>query len=227
MSVSEKYIATLGQKKTELEDYLKKSITELEFTEQASVPVIHDSQMGQPLPAQNALQYVLLGVGSVVTIFGVVSDKPGLAVFGVVTGAAGVAMLAKNNHAARSVSKPVAPDYHQVTRTVYSALSSIQKHLFDGWDSCTSSIKSQIKYDINKMDVSDDVKNRAIQSILNTSVIGISMLNVSQSLGEIEKKEDYAAYKQYLSTFERDCRKAIEKAFDEQVHIYNSLDSIL
>ncbi|HCZ22001.1 MAG TPA: hypothetical protein DHU72_00560 [Rikenellaceae bacterium] len=88
-------------------------------------------------------------------------------------------------------------------------------------------IKNQIKSDINRLNIEDEARSRAIQSILNTSVIEISMLNVSQDLGKIEKTGDYAAYKQYLYTFELDCLNAIQKAFDEQVHIYDRLNSII
>lgn len=222
MSISERYITILEQKKTELEHYLKESIQGIILPEQVAVSVRCDSQQSQSLK----ISHCILGAGVACAIGGLVAGKPLLTVVGLaIVGVGGVGV--RNNRTKENELQQNTQEYYQITSKVYGALSSIQKHLFEGWDNCTTIIKNQIKSEINRLNIEDEVKNRAIQSILNTSVIEISMLDVSQTLGKIEQKGDYAAYRQYLCTFEQDCFRAIKEAFDEQVDIYNNLNSIL
>ena len=223
MSISERYITILEQRKIELENYLKESIAGIEFPESVTLPTRCDNQRSKSL----TISYTLMGAGAFIAIGGMVSDKLLPAIGGFVMAGAGGILYVRNNRVGQPLLQQDAQDFCHISSKVYSALSSIQKHLFEGWDSCTTLIKNQIKSDINRLNIEDEFRNRAIQSVLNTSVIEISMLNVSQDLGKIEQTGDYAAYKQYLYTFERDCLNAIQKAFNEQVHIYDRLNSII
>ncbi len=223
MNISEKYIDVLGREKVNLENYLKGKIQEVELPEQIIISKRSDNQDSSSL--KTAKTFLL--VGGLGIISGLAFDKMLLVVTGIGAVGVGGMLLRKNNRAEADASQRSTQDYYQVTSKVYGALSSIQKHLFDAWDGCTTTIKSQIKSEINRLNVEDDVKNRAIQSILNTSIIEISMLNVSQALSKIEQMRDYDAYRQYLCSFEQNCLRAIQKAFDEQVNIYNNLKSIL
>ncbi len=223
MSVSEKYITILEQRKTEFENYLKESIEGIELPE----PVIHPTCCDNQRSQSSKISYTLLVAGVLVTTGGMVSGRPLLAGGGIVMAGAGCILYARSNRAEQPLLRQDAQEYYRISSKVYSTLSSIQKHLFEGWDNCTTAIKTQIKSDINHLNMQEEERSRAIQSILNTSVIDISMLNVSQALGKIEQTGDYAAYKQYLYAFEQDCLKAIQKAFDEQVNIYNNLNSFI
>mgnify|MGYP006903490784 CR=1 FL=1 len=224
MSVSEKYITILEQRKTELENYLKESIEGIKLQEPVVLTTHYDNQRSQSL---KKISYTLLSVGALMAIVGTVSNKLVPVIGGFVMAGAGGILYVRNKRVEQPLLRQDAQDYSRISSKVYSALSSIQKHLFEGWDNCTTAIKTLIKSDINHLNIQEEEKSRAIQSILNTSVIEISMLNVSQALGKIEQTGDHSAFKQYLYTFERDCLNAIHKAFDEQVHIYDSLNSII
>lgn len=223
MRLSEKYIAILEQRKTELENYLKENIREIELPEQVAISTRSDDQRSQSV----RISCILLGAGALMAIGGMVPGKPLLTIGGFAMAGVGVVSHVKSNRVDQPELQQKAQDYCRITSKVYSALSSLQAHLFEGWDDCTATIKTQIKSDINRLNIQEEVKSRAIQSVLNTSVVEISMLDVSQALGKIEQKGDYSAYQQYLCTFEQGCLKAIQKAFDEQVSIYNNLNAIL
>lgn len=223
MRLSEKYIAILEQRKTELENYLRENIQGIELPEQVALSTYGDDQRSQSL----RISRILLGAGALMAVGGMVSGKPVLAIGGFAMAGAGGVLYVKSNRVEQPALQQKAQDYCRVTSKVYSALSFIQKHLFEGWDDCTATIKTQIKSDINRLNIQEEVRSRAIQSVLNTSVVEISMLDVSLALGKIEQKGDYSAYRQYLCTFEQGCLKAIQKAFDEQVSIYNNLNAIL
>lgn len=232
MNIVEKYVGILEQDKTGLENYLKEKIGRITLPESPEINPIPTVRKESPINVENAL--IVGGGASFGGIVCGVFGGPGWAIAGAFAGAfagAGVAGAAhiskKKKQAVKEDDAQPEMDYYQVTRSVYENLASIRKHLFDTWESSTTTIKNQLKSELNKLDLSEDIRSRAIQSVLGTSVIEISLLDVSKDLGRIEQSKDLAAYKQYLHTFEKDCIQAIQKAFDEQVGIYNSLNTVL
>ena len=78
MRLSEKYIAILEQRKTELENYLKENIREIELPEQVALSTRSDDQRSQSV----RISCILLGAGALMAIGGMVSGKPLLAIGG-------------------------------------------------------------------------------------------------------------------------------------------------
>lgn len=225
MNIVEKYVGILEQDKAGLENYLKENIGRITLPESPEINPIPTVRKESPINVEN----IAIGAGVAGIVGGIACGGTGGAIVAV-TGAvvAGAALISKKKKQAVEVDDAQPEmDYYQVTRSVYENLASIRKHLFDTWESSTTTIKNQLKSELNKLDLSEDIRSRAIQSVLGTSVIEISLLDVSKDLGRIEQSKDLAAYKQYLHTFEKDCIRAIQKAFDEQVGIYNSLNTVL
>ncbi|HCZ22000.1 MAG TPA: hypothetical protein DHU72_00555, partial [Rikenellaceae bacterium] len=71
MSISERYITILEQRKIELENYLKESIAGIEFPESVTLPTRCDNQRSKSLK----ISYTLMGAGAFIAIGGMVSDK--------------------------------------------------------------------------------------------------------------------------------------------------------
>lgn len=230
MNIVEKYVGILEQDKAGLENYLKENIGRITLPESPEINPIPTVRKESPINVKNVLIVSGASIGGIVG--GVCGGTIGWAFAGAGAGAgagvAGAALISKKKkQAVEEDDAQPEMDYYQVTRSVYENLASIRKHLFDTWESSTTTIKNQLKSELNKLDLSEDIRSRAIQSVLGTSVIEISLLDVSKDLGRIEQSKDLAAYKQYLHTFEKDCIQAIQKAFDEQVGIYNSLNTVL
>lgn len=78
MRLSEKYIAILEQRKTELENYLKENIREIELPEQVAISTRSDDQRSQSV----RISCILLGAGALMAIGGMVSGKPLLTIGG-------------------------------------------------------------------------------------------------------------------------------------------------
>ena len=64
MRLSEKYIAILEQRKTELENYLKENIREIELPEQVALSTRSDDQRSQSV----RISCILLGAGALMAI---------------------------------------------------------------------------------------------------------------------------------------------------------------
>lgn len=105
--------------------------------------------------------------------------------------------------------------------------SDIQKHLFGEWKQSVEDNKGKLKSEIQSLDIDEEKKNTAIQTILTTSVLDIPMMTVSSELSAVEKQKSIEAYRQYLQTFKSRCLAAIDKAVEEQKTIYAKLDGIL
>lgn len=225
MNIVEKYVGILEQDKAGLENYLKENIGRITFPESPEINPIPTVRKEPPINVEN----IAIGAGVAGIVGGIVCGGTGGAI-AAVAGAvvAGAALISKKKkQAVKEDGAQPEMDYYQVTRSVYENLASIRKHLFNTWESSTTTVKNHLKSELNKLDLSENIRSRAIQSVLGTSVIEISLLDVSKDLGRIEQSKDLAAYKQYLHTFEKDCIRAIQKAFDEQVGIYNSLNTVL
>ena len=110
---------------------------------------------------------------------------------------------------------------------MYAQLSDIQKHLFGEWKQAVEDNKGKLKSEIQSLDIDEEKKNTAIQTILTTSVLDIPMMTVSSELSAVEKQKSVEAYRQYLQTFKSRCLAAIDKAVEEQKTIYAKLDGIL
>ena len=85
MSISERYITILEQRKIELENYLKESIAGIEVPESVTLPTRCDNQRSKSLK----ISYTLMGAGAFIAIGGMVSDKLLLAIGGFVMAGAG------------------------------------------------------------------------------------------------------------------------------------------
>ena len=74
-----------------------------------------------------------------------------------------------------------------------------------------------------QQNISEEEKNSAIQSVLTTSVVDLSMADLSSKLGKIEHDHDEDGYKCYVSIFEKKCIEAINTAYEEQKSVYERL----
>lgn len=113
--------------------------------------------------------------------------------------------------------------YYKVTSYYYKSLSDIYKYVTKNWTDTLVRLKSELKADIMQLAIPDDKKNEAIQSVLTTSVVDMSMTDLSKKLSEIERAKNENGYKQYVAVFEKKCIAAINKAFDEQKAIYEKV----
>ena len=84
-------------------------------------------------------------------------------------------------------------------------------------------LKSKLKAEIMQQNIYEEEKNSAIQSVLTTSVVDMSMADVSSKLSKLEHDHDEEGYKQFVVIFENKCIEAINNAFEEQKAVYERL----
>ena len=84
-------------------------------------------------------------------------------------------------------------------------------------------LKSKLNDEIIQQNISEEEKNSAIQSVLTTSVVDLSMADLSSKLGKIEHDHNEEGYMRFVSIFEKKCIEAINNAFEEQKAVYERL----
>ena len=211
-----KYTEALASEQQKLISYVKQMTAKINLPESAVTTTIIK-------PARHtALSAVCLIGGALALTAGLCFEKSGISTIGgvaVVCGAGILAMDRKNSVA--HVQRVVA--YYKVTSYDYKSLSDIYKYVTKAWTDTLVGLKSKLKADIMQLAIPDDKKNEAIQSVLTTSVVDLSMADLSKKLNEIEHAKDENGYKQYVVVFEQKCIAAINKAFEEQKTIYEKL----
>jgi hypothetical protein len=165
--------------------------------------------------------------GAAILIGGIALSKTEIGVLGGVVLAGGIAKKVADGNKSTTANVSSEPKYYQITNRLYAQLSDIQKHLFDEWKQAVEDNKGKLKSEIQSLDIDEEKKNTAIQTILTTSVLDIPMMTVSSELSAVEKQKSVEAYRQYLQTFKSRCLAAIDKAVEEQKTIYAKLDGIL
>lgn len=146
---------------------------------------------------------------------GFISTAGGVAV------ACGAGLWAIDRNKKPVVQRDVA--FYKVTSHYYKSLSDIFKHVTNSWTDSLVELKSKLKAEIMQQNISEEEKNSAIQSVLTTSVVDLSMADLSSKLGKIERDHDEEGYKRFVSIFEKKCIEAINNAFDEQKAVYERL----
>lgn len=217
----EKYIEALTAEQQKLISYVKRMTANVTFPESA----VEMTEYIQP-KNHKAVSVLCLVGGALAVIAGCYLDKSSVAVAGgiVVAGGAGLMVMDRNNSGNASVQREV--DYSRATSHYYKSLSNIYKYATSHWTETLTELKGKIKADIMQMNIAEEKQNEAIQSILTTSVVDMSMSNLSKKLNEIESTKDENGYKQFVPVFERKCIEAINTAFDEQKAIYEKLHSL-
>lgn len=216
MNIIDKYTEALASEQTKLISYVKQMATKINIPESAVTTTVIK-------PAcHSALSAICIIGGALALTAGLCLEKNGVSVIGGVAVACGAGILAvdrksQTGHVQREVS------YYKVTSYYYKSLSDIYKYIAKTWTDALVGLKSEIKADIMQLAIPDDKKNDAIQSVLTTSVVDMSMTDLSKRLSEIERAKDENGYKQYVAVFEQKCIAAINKAFEEQKAIYEKL----
>lgn len=217
----EKYIAALAAEQEELTNYVKDKVAAIAFPEQAVKET-------QPVPSNShkGISMLCMAGGALALVAGCCIGKGGLAATGGIAIAAGAGLLIvdRNNSCSGTVQRVV--DYYRVTSHYYKSLSAIYKYVADHWTTALTDLKSQLKADIMQLGLSEEQKNQAIQSVLTTSVVIMSMSEMSKKLSAIEKAKDENGYRQFVYVFERECLAALTTACDEQKAVYSKLAGI-
>ena len=215
MSVKEKYIAALNDEHDKMVSYVKQMTAKVVFPETA-VSITYKK------PAKHTIGSAVCLIGGGITMAaGLCLDKNGISAAGGVAVACGAGLLAIDRN-----KKPVAQrdvSYYQVTSHYYKSLSDIFKHVTSDWTDTLVELKSKLKAEIMQQNISEEEKNSAIQSVLTTSVVDMSMADISSKLGKIEREQDEESYKQFVTVFEKTCIDAIKKACEEQKKVYERL----
>lgn len=215
MSVKEKYIAALNDEHDKMVSYVKQMTAKVVFPETA-VSTTYKK------PAKHTLASAVCLIGGGITMAaGLCLDKNGISAAGGVAVACGAGLLAIDRN-----KKPVAQrdvSYYQVTSHYYKSLSDIFKHVTSNWTDTLVELKSKLKAEIMQQNISEEEKNSAIQSVLTTSVVDMSMADISSKLGKIERDHDEEGYKRFVVIFEKECIEAINNAYEEQKSVYERM----
>lgn len=222
MSIIDKYNAALDSKRSELAAFASNGVGRISLP--SSAPIVQSEKA--PSPNSKVATALLVG-GAAVLIGGIALSKTVIGVLGGVVLVGGIAMKVVGGNKSAAANVPSEPKYYQITSRVYVQLSDIQKHLFGDWKQTVEDNKDKLKSEIQSLDIDEEKKNTAIQTILTTSVLDIPMMTVSSELSAVEKQKSVEAYRQYLQTFKSRCLAAIDKAVEEQKTIYAKLDGIL
>ena len=215
MSVREKYIAALNDEQAKMVSYVKQMTAKVAFPE-AAVTTTYIK------PAKHTVASVasLLG-GAVAIVAGLCLEKNGISTAGGVAVACGAGLWAIDRNKKPVVQRDIA--FYKVTSHYYKSLSDIFKYVTNSWTDSLVELKSKLKTEIMQQNISEEEKNSAIQSVLTTSVVDMSMADVSSKLSKFEHDRDEEGYKRFVSIFEKKCIEAINNAFEEQKAVYERL----
>ena len=216
MSIIDKYTEALDSEQTKLISYVKQMTAKIEIPESAvTTTVIKPTH-------HTAFSAICIIGGALALTVGLCLEKNGVSAVGGVAVACGAGVLAMDRRSqAEHVQREVA--YYKVTSYYYKSLSDIYKYVTKNWTDTLVGLKSELKADLMQLAIPEDKKNEAIQSVLTTSVVDMSMADLSKKLSEIEHAKDESGYKKYVAVFEQKCISAINKAFEEQKAIYGKL----
>lgn len=220
MSIVDSKIEALNAEKQELVAYVK------EATAKIKIPPSAIEVTAIPLPKHTAASAICVVGGLSALALGLCLEKNGIStVGGVVTACgAGLWMMERNKPSFREQREV---KYYQITSCYLKSCSDIFKTVEEKWNGFLIGCKKELKADIMQLDIPESKKNEAIQSILTTSVISMSMAEISSRLNVVEKAEDANGYARVAKTFQVDCIAAIGKAYDEQLGVYENLLKIL
>lgn len=220
MSIVDCKIEALNAKKQELVAYVKEATAKIEIPPSAiEVTAI-------PLPKHTAASAICVLGGLSALAIGLCLEKNGISTIGGVVTAcgAGLWMMERNKPSFQEHRKV---QFYQITSCYLKSCSNIFKTVEEKWNDFLADCKKELKSDIMQLDIPESQKNEAIQSILTTSVISMSMAEITSRLNVVEKAEDESGYARAAKTFQVDCIAAIGKAYDEQLGVYESLRKLL
>ena len=152
---------------------------------------------------------------------GLCLEKNGISTAGGVAVACGAGLWAIDRNKKPVVQRDVT--FYKVTSHYYKSLSDIFKYVTNSWTDSLVELKSKLKAEIMQQNISEEEKNSAIQSVLTTSVVDLSMADLSSKLGKIEHDHNEEGYKRFVSIFEKKCIEAINTAYEEQKAVYERL----
>lgn len=215
MSVKEKYIAALNDEQAKMVSYVKQMTAKVTFPETAVTtnyikPAKHTVASG-----------ICLAGGALSIAVGLYLEKNGISAVGGVAMACGAGLWAIDRNKKPVVQRDVT--FYKVTSHYYKSLSDIFKYVTNSWTDSLVELKSKLKTEIMQQNISEEEKNSAIQSVLTTSVVDMSMADVSSKLSKLEHDHDEEGYKRFVSIFEKKCIEAINTAYEEQKAVYERL----
>ena len=216
MRVKEKYIAALNDEQAKMVSYVKQMTAKVAFPE-AAITTTYTK------PAKHTVASAACLVGGAVTMAaGLCLEKNGISTAGGVAVACGAGLWAIDRNKKPVVQRDVA--FYKVTNHYYKSLSDIFKYVTNSWTDSLVELKSKLKAEILQQNISEEEKNSAIQSVLTTSVVDMSMADdVSSKLSKLEHDHDEEGYKRFVSIFEKKCIEAINTAYEEQKAVYERL----
>lgn len=216
MRVKEKYIAALNGEQAKMVSYVKQMTAKVAFPE-AAITTTYTK------PAKHTVASAACLVGGAVTMAaGLCLEKNGISTAGGVAVACGAGLWAIDRNKKPVVQRDVA--FYKVTNHYYKSLSDIFKYVTNSWTDSLVELKSKLKAEIMQQNISEEEKNSAIQSVLTTSVVDMSMADdVSSKLSKLEHDHDEEGYKRFVSIFEKKCIEAINTAYEEQKAVYERL----
>lgn len=215
MRVKEKYIAALNDEQAKMVTYVKQMTAKVAFPE-AAITTTYTK------PAKHTVASAACLVGGAVTMaVGLCLEKNGISTAGGVAVACGAGLWAIDRNKKPVVQRDVT--FYKVTSHYYKSLSDIFKYVTNSRTDSLVELKSKLKAEIMQQNISEEEKNSAIQSVLTTSVVDMSMADVSSKLSKLEHDHDEEGYKRFVPIFEKKCIEAINNAFEEQKAVYERL----
>ena len=182
MRVKEKYIAALNDEQAKVVSYVKQMTAKVAFPE-AAITTTYTK------PAKHTVASAACLVGGAVTIaVGLCLEKNGISTAGGVAVACGAGLWAIDRNKKPVVQRDVT--FYKVTSHYYKSLSDIFKYVTNSWTDSLVELKSKLKAEIMQQNISEEEKNSAIQSVLTTSVVDMSMADVSSKLRKLEHDHD-------------------------------------
>lgn len=220
MSIVDRKIEALNAEKQELVAYVK------EATAKIKIPPSAIEITTTALPKHTAASAICVLGGLSALALGLCLEKNGISTIGGVVTAcgAGLWMMERNKP---SFQEHREVQFYQITSCYLKSCSDIFKTVEEKWNDFLTDCKKALKSDIMQLDIPESQKNEAIQSILTTSVINLSMAEISSRLNAVEKAKDESGYARVAAKFQADCIAAIGKAYDEQLGVYENLRKIL
>lgn len=213
------YVETLTSMKNELQGYVEQRLCQITYT--VSTLTTQKSKTNPPY-----LNFMSVGVGLALLAIGVGTKTHAVTIGGGVVTAAGLYTLIKNSNKIYNEATP-STDYSQLTKRIYDEIKTIHVFVSDGWEHFLSEQKDRLKQQIASSRFDAELKDKLIAQAIRRSVIQYSMMKVLADLSTVERKQDIATYKQYVTTFLAKYKQTIDEAYSEQKQRYETMAQLI
>lgn len=213
------YVEALTSKKDELQGYVEQRLRHITYP--ASTVTMPKTKANPPY-----LNFLGVGVGLALLAIGVGTKTHAVTIGGGIVTAAGLYTLSKKRlKESNAVTPPT--DYSQLTKRIYDEIKAIHVFVSDGWEHFLADQRDSLKQQIASSRFDAELKDKLMAQAIRRSVVQHSMMEVLGDLSMVEKKQDVAAYKQYVGAFLAKYKRAIDEAYNEQKQRYETMAQLI